>query len=97
MKMTVCDRCGKPVNVVKIETKKAKSLTDLVNEACNNLNEAYKNFMGIKEEELPRVMLGEEEIDLCEACRKDLQGWVKVKPFDFDLWLRKEEQPDGTK
>lgn len=85
MKMTVCDRCGNPVNVVKKRT-----LTELINEACTLL-------MGMKEEELPRVMLGEEEIDLCEACRKDLKSWVKVKPFDFDPWLRKEEQQDGIK
>lgn len=85
MKMTICDRCGNPVN--KSETKKDKSLPDLI-------NEAYNNLMGIKEEELPRVMLGEEEIDLCEECRKDLQNWVKVKTFDFDFWLRKEEQQD---
>ena len=91
MKMTICDRCGNPVNVTKIETKKDKLLSDLITEAYNSI---AKKLLGEKEEELPRVMLGEEEIDLCEECRKDLQGWIKVKPFDFDFWLRKEEQPD---
>lgn len=95
MKMTVCDRCGKPVNVVKIDPEKTeKTFGDLVNEAMCSLAKALSRK---NEADLPRVMLGEEEIDLCEECRKDLQGWVKVKPFDFDLWLRKEEQPDGTK
>ena len=75
MKMTICDRCSEPM-IVK---SKSSSLKDSI----VSIQTALASIISGKDPELPKVTIGETEVDLCESCRKELQGWLKIKPIDF--------------